>query len=527
MTAYDRAMEQAMKALVWRGDKGVRHRTGITELKVSARCQTPAAARGIVIPGPLASSSPARYGCIGAWVVHELVADGHDGRHVRPLDRPAPAPAPARRAGARSGPARRRRHRRPRRARARARRARDHERDPPRGAAGAVLPRRPAARRARERARHRQRLRGGPTARRPDGARRLRLLDRRVRRARGARRRHDGPPGTLYGVFKRANESTASVYRAENGVSSIGLRPHTVYGVGRDQGLTSAPTTRDARRGRRRALHDPLRRRAPSSSTRATSPARSSPRASPAHEGASVHNLPGPRVAIAEVVEAIAAAAPESAGSIDFDDVRAAVPRGGRQRLVRASSCPASPRRRSTTASRRPSTASARSSPRGSSSPCPRSEGGAMSNRAFRDDWAERFGRPSPKIVCVGLNYTRPRGRVGLRAAEGAAPVRQVREHARAATATRSCCRPGVGHVDAEAELAVVIGATREPRAGERRARRRRRLHVRERRQRARRPVRRRPVVPRQGARHVLPGRPARRAAPPSSTRPTCASSSA
>ena len=52
-----------------------------------------------------------------------------------------------------------------------------------------------------------------------------------------------GHPGTLYGVFKRANESTAFVYREENGVSSIGLRPHTVYGVGRDQGLTSAPTS--------------------------------------------------------------------------------------------------------------------------------------------------------------------------------------------------------------------------------------------------------------------------------------------
>src|SRR6478752_2731732 len=49
-------------------------------------------------------------------------------------------------------------------------------------------------------------------------------------------------PGTLYGVFKRANESTAWVYRAEYGVPSVGLRPHSVYGIGRDQGLTSAPT---------------------------------------------------------------------------------------------------------------------------------------------------------------------------------------------------------------------------------------------------------------------------------------------
>jgi nucleoside-diphosphate-sugar epimerase len=49
-------------------------------------------------------------------------------------------------------------------------------------------------------------------------------------------------PSTLYGVFKRANEGTASVYAAEQGIRSVGLRPHTVYGPGRDQGLTSAPT---------------------------------------------------------------------------------------------------------------------------------------------------------------------------------------------------------------------------------------------------------------------------------------------
>jgi UDP-glucuronate 4-epimerase len=50
------------------------------------------------------------------------------------------------------------------------------------------------------------------------------------------------PPSTLYGVFKRANEATAVRYFEDFGVSSIGLRPHTVYGPGRDQGVTSAPT---------------------------------------------------------------------------------------------------------------------------------------------------------------------------------------------------------------------------------------------------------------------------------------------
>jgi UDP-glucuronate 4-epimerase len=49
-------------------------------------------------------------------------------------------------------------------------------------------------------------------------------------------------PINHYGVYKQANEGTARVYWLENGVSSIGLRPMTVYGPGRDQGLTSSPT---------------------------------------------------------------------------------------------------------------------------------------------------------------------------------------------------------------------------------------------------------------------------------------------
>lgn len=49
-------------------------------------------------------------------------------------------------------------------------------------------------------------------------------------------------PETLYGVWKLANEGTARVYHREYGISSIGLRPSVVYGLGRDLGVTSAPT---------------------------------------------------------------------------------------------------------------------------------------------------------------------------------------------------------------------------------------------------------------------------------------------
>ncbi len=49
-------------------------------------------------------------------------------------------------------------------------------------------------------------------------------------------------PGTHYGVFKQANEGSARVYFMADGISSVGLRPWAVYGVGRDQGITSGPT---------------------------------------------------------------------------------------------------------------------------------------------------------------------------------------------------------------------------------------------------------------------------------------------
>ncbi len=49
-------------------------------------------------------------------------------------------------------------------------------------------------------------------------------------------------PATLYGVYKLADEGIARVYAQDWGLPSIGLRPHTVYGPARDQGLTSAPT---------------------------------------------------------------------------------------------------------------------------------------------------------------------------------------------------------------------------------------------------------------------------------------------
>ncbi len=47
---------------------------------------------------------------------------------------------------------------------------------------------------------------------------------------------------TLYGAYKFCNEQTARVYMQDWQVPSIGMRPGVVYGVGRDQGMTSKTT---------------------------------------------------------------------------------------------------------------------------------------------------------------------------------------------------------------------------------------------------------------------------------------------
>src|SRR5262249_12360594 len=49
-------------------------------------------------------------------------------------------------------------------------------------------------------------------------------------------------PATHYGVYKVANEETARVYWEEHRIPSMGFRPLSVYGPGRDFGLTADPT---------------------------------------------------------------------------------------------------------------------------------------------------------------------------------------------------------------------------------------------------------------------------------------------
>ncbi len=125
-------------------------------------------------------------------------------------------------------------------------------------------------------------------------------------------------PKTLYGVYKQANEATARVYWADWGVSSIGLRPYVLYGPGRDQGMTSTPTTA-------------MLAAAAGLPYRITYGGRSGMQytddvarlfiavTSVPFEGAEVYNIRGSVVDMAEVVEAIEAAEPRAKGSITYD----------------------------------------------------------------------------------------------------------------------------------------------------------------------------------------------------------------
>ena len=52
----------------------------------------------------------------------------------------------------------------------------------------------------------------------------------------------DDALSTLYGAHKVCGEQMAAVYWQDWGVPSIGIRPGIIYGPGRDQGMSSAPT---------------------------------------------------------------------------------------------------------------------------------------------------------------------------------------------------------------------------------------------------------------------------------------------
>lgn len=125
----------------------------------------------------------------------------------------------------------------------------------------------------------------------------------------------DAHPGNHYGVYKLANEGSARIYWADSGVPSVGLRPMTVYGAGRDQGMTSSPTAAIAAA----VLGVPFQitfggrtlfQYAEDVAETMILASRSAP------DGPRVFNLGGSNVGLDEWVHAIEATVPEAAGLI-------------------------------------------------------------------------------------------------------------------------------------------------------------------------------------------------------------------
>jgi nucleoside-diphosphate-sugar epimerase len=112
-------------------------------------------------------------------------------------------------------------------------------------------------------------------------------------------------------VYKRANEGNARVFWQDDGVASVGLRPLTVYGVGRDQGLTSGPTSamKAAVIGRRFTI--PFSGATDFNYVADTAAALLAC-ADSAPDGAQVYNLHGDSLQVADVVQSIDALAPEA-----------------------------------------------------------------------------------------------------------------------------------------------------------------------------------------------------------------------
>ena len=136
----------------------------------------------------------------------------------------------------------------------------------------------------------------------------------------------DGHPVTHYGVHKLANEGAARIYWQDDGVGSVGLRPHIVYGPGRDHGMTAGPTLAMAAAVRGERYEIPFGGRAqfqyaPEAAAMFIEAARS-----PA-EGATVRNLGGPSEHVADVIAAIEAVLPEAEGKLTYKaDVLLALP---------------------------------------------------------------------------------------------------------------------------------------------------------------------------------------------------------
>jgi UDP-glucose 4-epimerase len=132
-------------------------------------------------------------------------------------------------------------------------------------------------------------------------------------------------PTTHYGAFKRCNEDNARVYYLDHGLDSVGLRPLTVYGVGRDFGLTSDPTKAMKAAVVGRPFHIRFGGRTDFQYVADTADAFIRAVDSDLR-GAHVFNLHGETVAIADIVSEIENAWPEARGKITHADEPLPIP---------------------------------------------------------------------------------------------------------------------------------------------------------------------------------------------------------
>ena len=133
---------------------------------------------------------------------------------------------------------------------------------------------------------------------------------------------NDAPlkPRSHYGFYKQANEGNAWVYFQDEGFSSIGLRPYVVYGAGRDQGMTSTPTRAILAAAAGQPYHITYGGRYCFQYGDDTARAFiQSARAD--FTGAGVFNIGGESVSTTQVIAAIEQAEPSTRGRITFDDI--------------------------------------------------------------------------------------------------------------------------------------------------------------------------------------------------------------
>jgi nucleoside-diphosphate-sugar epimerase len=130
---------------------------------------------------------------------------------------------------------------------------------------------------------------------------------------------------THYGIFKRCNEGNARVYHLDHGVNSVGLRPLTVYGVGRDFGLTSDPTKAMKAAVVGRPFHIRFGGRTDFQYVRDTADVFIRAAAGNLN-GAHVFNLHGETVSIGAVIAEIERAWPKAKSTITYSDTPLAIP---------------------------------------------------------------------------------------------------------------------------------------------------------------------------------------------------------